>query len=253
MASSPIYQFYAVLDEFKPKVWRRFQIISNCTFARLGYIIQVLFEMGASHLMAIEVPYGENFYTQLQSRLPDETFDLSGIGIKKETIWRYEIPNEEVEPFSDPSGNVQVLDATASRLYNAIKEPGAKLNFNYDFGDDWWVSLTLEKVFMDNDLPGRELPRALEGAGFGIVEDVGGVPGLEDLVKAFKKKKGPEYEDYCEWLGIDDFDIKAFDLDDMNFRLKKIPAIYKACYEDMKAPSQKAVDLIERKYKQSKR
>jgi len=253
MASNPIYQFYAELDDFRPKVWRRFQIPCNNTFARLGYIIQVLFEMGASHMMAIEVPWGENFYTHLHARLPDETFDPSVIGIKKETIWRYEVPNEEVEPFSDPSGNVQVSDATTSRLYSAFKEPGSKVNFNYDFGDDWWVSLNLEKVFTDKELPGKELPRVLEGAGFGIVDDVGGAPGLEDLVKAFKKKKGPEYEDYCEWLGIDDFDITAFDLDDMNFRLKKIPAIYKACYEDMKALSQKSIDLIERKYKQNKR
>jgi len=47
------------------------------------------------------------------------------------------------------------------------------------------------------------LPRALEGAGFGIVEDVGGVGGLEQLVKALKNKKGKEYEMYKEWLDVD--------------------------------------------------
>jgi hypothetical protein len=26
---------------------------------------------------------------------------------------------------------------------------------------------------------------------------------------------------FGEWLGVDDFDMAAFDLDDMNFRLKK--------------------------------
>jgi hypothetical protein len=45
MASHPIYQFYAELDDFKPKIWRRFQVTDNVTVARLGYIIQVLFEM----------------------------------------------------------------------------------------------------------------------------------------------------------------------------------------------------------------
>jgi len=61
MASHPIYQFYAELDDYKPKIWRRFQVTDNVTIARLGYILQVLFEMKASHLMAIEVPKGDNF------------------------------------------------------------------------------------------------------------------------------------------------------------------------------------------------
>jgi len=60
MASHPIYQFYAELEDYKPKIWRRFQVTDYITVARLGYIVQVLFEMKASHLMAIEVPEGEN-------------------------------------------------------------------------------------------------------------------------------------------------------------------------------------------------
>jgi hypothetical protein len=108
--------------------------------------------------------------------------------------------------------------------------------------------LTLEKVLKDIDLPGSELPRALDGAGFGIVEDVGGTGRLEDFAKAFKKKKGEDYELFSEWLGVEDYDMTAFDLDDMNFRIKKIPRIYKQCYEDRKYPTQQSIDLIGRKY-----
>ena len=247
MASHPIYQFYAELNDYRPTIWRRFQVLDNITFARLGYIIQVLFEMSASHLMAIEVPAVENFHTHLKAMFPDESRDPSEFGIKKDLIWRYEIPNDEEEVFLDED-NVEVYDATQSLINSAIKEPNDKLNFSYDFGDDWRVSLTLEKIFTDKDLPGKELPRVLEGAGFGIVEDVGGIPGLENLVQTFKKKKGAEYKEYREWLGVDDFDITAFDLDDMNFRLQKIPRIYMTIYEDRLAPTQKSIDLIERKY-----
>ena len=66
---------------------------------------------------------------------------------------------------------------------------GDRLSVNYDFGDDWRVSLKLEKVFEDKELPRGEFPQVIEGAGFGIVEDCGGVWGLENLVKAFKRKK----------------------------------------------------------------
>ena len=248
MANHPIYQFYAELDDYKPKIWRRFQVTDNITVARLGYILQVLFEMTASHLMAIEVPKGQNLKAIMSKNYPDLSPNASIFGGRNDLIWRYEIMMEELEPFNDPHRDVSVADATLTRIRHAVSEPSEKLNFNYDFGDDWWVSLTLEKVFTDKELPGSGLPRVLEGAGFGIIEDVGGVGGLEGFAKAFKKKKGAEYNQFCEWLGIEDFDMAAFDLDDMNFRLKKIPRIYKQCYEDRLTPTQKSIDLIERKY-----
>jgi hypothetical protein len=92
MASHPIYQFYAELDNFKPKVWRRFQVLDDITVARLGYIVQVLFEMTASHLMAIEVPQDENFRTAWNQRHPDMPVEkYSNIFADSNTIWRYEI------------------------------------------------------------------------------------------------------------------------------------------------------------------
>jgi hypothetical protein len=50
------------------------------------------------------------------------------------------------------------------------------------------------------------------------------------------------------WSGFEDFDIKAFDIEDMNSRLRKIPRIYKDCYEYYKYPSQGSIDIIDRKY-----
>ena len=249
MANDPIYEFYAELDDYKPKIWRRFQVTNNITVARLGYIIQVLFEMKASHLMAIEVPKGENYRAYFQSKHPDIPCKCTLYGGGDDIIWRYEIFDDDLEPFDDPHRNVQVADATQTRICHAVSEPNEKLNFNYDFGDDWWISLKLEKVFTDKDLPGGELPRVLEGTGYGIVEDVGGVWGLEDFVKAFKRKKGADYEHFSEWFGVKDFDMAAFDLDDMNFRLKKIPRMYKEIYEDNIILTQKSIGIIERKYR----
>jgi uncharacterized short protein YbdD (DUF466 family) len=252
MASHPIYQFYAELDDYKPKIWRRFQVTDDITVARLGYILQVLFEMTASHLMAIEVPKGDNFVQYMKTKHPDLPKSTAN-DYYDNLIWRYEIMSDDLEPFSDPHRNVKVADATETQICHAVSETNEKLNFNYDFGDDWWVSLTLEEVIVDKELPGSELPRVLDGAGFGIVEDVGGVGGLEDLAKAFKKKKGADYRQFSAWLGVEDLDMTAFDIDDMNFRLKKIPRIYKQCYEDRLTPTQKSIDLIERKYLREKK
>lgn len=249
MASHPIYQFYAELDDYKPKIWRRFQVSNNITIARLGYIIQVLFEMTASHLMAIEVPKGENFARLLAKDLRYDNTEYINKFLKIDgvpIVDRYEFIDENFENYNAP--HMMQKEIRKARLYHTIESLGDIVRVNYDFGDDWYVTLTLEKKFEDKELDGRELPRVLEGAGFGIVEDVGGTGGLEDLAKAFEKKKGADYKQFSEWLGVDDFDMSAFDIDDMNFRIKKIPRIYKQCYEDRLSPTQKSIDLIERKY-----
>ncbi|MDR2939311.1 MAG: plasmid pRiA4b ORF-3 family protein [Clostridiales bacterium] len=249
MATQPIYQFYAELDDYTPKIWRRFEVSNDITVARLGYIIQVLFEMTASHLMAIEVPHSKNLLSNWRGKYPNMDEDTFSFLHKKENpIWRYEIPNGELEPFDHIRRDTSVFDATTTRVRHAVNTPKDKLKLNYDFGDDWWVSLKLEKIFTDKSLPGSELPRVLEGAGFGIIEDVGGTIGLEELAKVFKNKKGADYKRFSEWLGITELDMDAFDLEDMNFRLKKIPRIYKQSYEDGLIPTQKSIDLIERKY-----
>jgi hypothetical protein len=227
MAAQPTYQFYAELDDFNPKIWRRFQVPGNVTFARLSYITMTLFEMTANHLFAMEAP-------------------LESPGGK--CIWRFEIPPEE--QYLEESDSLKLQDATQCKLCQFTNNPGGRFNFNYDFGDDWWVSMVLEAVFKDGDLPSTELPRVIEGVGFGIVEDCGGPGGLEALVKAFKKKKGSDYKEFRDWLGVDDFDVTAFDIDDMNFRLKKIPRIYAKIYEQQFPPTQRSIDLIERKYKE---
>ena len=235
MANHPIYQFYAELKDFKPNIWRRFQVTDDITVAQLGYIVQVLFEMTASHLMVIEY---ERPYLTSSGKLSK----------RMELICQYGINNEY-----DPLFDTDDADATGTKLSQLNLEYPFRLTVWYDFGDDWRVTLTLEEITIDSSVSGKEFPHVLTGKGFGIVEDCGGIWGLEELVEAFKEKQGEEYEQYCEWLGIEDFDIKAFDLDDMNFRLKKIPRIYKQFYEYGREPTEKSVDLIERKYLESGR
>ncbi|MDR1621279.1 MAG: plasmid pRiA4b ORF-3 family protein [Synergistaceae bacterium] len=236
MGIQPIYQFYAELDNYEPSIWRRFQVANNVSVARLGYILMTMFEMQASHLYAFEVPKRIKEYTRGQ---------LSGVD-EIEKIFRFKMPDNE--DFTEEDSRYIVFDATEQKISNAVSMPEERLYFNYDFGDDWWVSLVLEDVIVDRELSGRELPRVLEGAGYGIIENCGGTPGLTALAQAFKKKKGKEYKEFSEWLGVDNFNLSVFDVDDMNFRLKKVPRIYAEIYEHRRQPTKRSIDFLERKY-----
>jgi len=227
------YQFYAELEGYTPKIWRRFQVKDNITVARLGYIVMTMYEMKASHLLSIE----------------HETPLLTPTGrpSKKMRICRYDIPGKGLmDDLNDPDS----ADATRTKLSTLNLEAPSRMVVWYDFGDDWRVLVTLEKKFDDPGLSPKELPRVLEGEGLGIVEDCGGIYGLADLAQAFKEKKGEAYDEYRSWLGVKDLALEKFALDDMNFRLKKIPAIYAKIYEQHAYPSQRSIDLIERKYLQ---
>lgn len=222
MATQPIYQFYSELADYAPKIWRRFQVPRNITMAKLGYIVMTMYEMQASHLFCLELPV----YNGLRTR--------------------YELPSEE-DDFG-PEDGVRVRDASDAILGRQLGDAGTKLVMQYDCGDGWEVALTLEDVLYDENLPGRELPRVLKGAGYGIIEDCGGPGGLESIALAFKQKFGQDYEIYREWLGRDELDLSAFDQDDINFRLKKVPRIYRDVYEYDFAPTDQSIKLLERGY-----
>ncbi|MGI6174390.1 MAG: plasmid pRiA4b ORF-3 family protein [Christensenellales bacterium] len=184
MASRPIYQFYAELTDYKPRMWRRFQIVDNVSMAKLGYVVMTMFEMDASHLFCIEVPKGENMQKELRKWMTEKEMRRDYDEDELTETLRYEVQDEETQ-WDETS-----RDAVRTLLYRVISEIGEKLYFYYDFGDGWEVTLLLEAVIVDKELPARELPRVLEGEGFGIVVDCGGPGGLMELAEVFEAKQG---------------------------------------------------------------
>ena len=247
MATHPIYQFKAVLSDYKPVIWRRFQVSNDISLARLAYIVLTMFEMEAGHLFAIEVYERENMLRALKAELPGRREEDLLAYCPVNEITRYEISDEENE---DPDH--ELSDPVGEKLKYAVNHAGDELCIEYDFGDGWRVDLKLEDVFEDKELPWRDLPRVLAGEGFGIIEDCGGPDGLKQLVRSFAKKKGAEYKENREWLGVDDLNLEAFDLEDMNFRVKKIPRIYADMYEWGLPPTKASENLLARKYKEKR-
>ena len=250
MAVHPIYQFRAELCDYKPKIWRTFQVANNISVARLGYILMSMFEMKASHLFSFEVPMELNFNNHFRqeykndpgmlAKLVDEALEDEVIRFALEDPW-------EDNVFGDY--NQKTYDAAEIKIKSIVSCAGDQMEFAYDFGDDWHVHLILEDIIVDKDLPGKELPRVLDGDGYGIIEDCGGVWGLKEIAKAFKSKKGRKYEEFCEWLGVENLDMVTFDIEDANLRVKKIPRIYTDVYENRVEPTKQSIDFLERKYK----
>jgi len=74
--------------------------------------------------------------------------------------------------------------------------------------------------------PRRRYPRCLDGARACPPEDVGGVSGYWDFLKAIKNPKHPEHQELLEWAG-GSFDPERFDptrvrFDNPKTRLKNL-------------------------------
>jgi hypothetical protein len=108
------------------------------------------------------------------------------------------------------------------RQYNLSEvTPGgdSQLRYDYDFGDNWVHVLVVEKTLPPQK--GARYPVCLAGARACPPEDVGGIPGYEDFLEAIKDPNHPEREEYLEWIG-GDFDPEAFDLDEVNQKLRSV-------------------------------
>jgi len=190
MATQTVYQLHTALDGYKPKIWRRVLVSPTMKLSRLAYMLMTLYEMEGSHLFNFYSPDSKEYYAL------------------KNGDFAVELDDEDIK------------NAASTTLKKVLLYKGQKIIFTYDFGDSWEVIIALEEVISDSDIPVKKLPRVLKGKGYGIIEDCGGVPGLESIAEAFEKKEGQEYEQYCEWLGTNELDLKTFDADKMNLALK---------------------------------
>lgn len=247
MASQPIYEMYAELKDYEPKIWRRFQVMNNISMSRLAYIIMIMFEMEARHQFCFEVPNAENYFKEERKRRKEEDIIDIFEYHPEYANWRIELSSEE-DDFPYEGRKMCAEDTSLKRV---LGYAGDKLLFEYDFGDGWEIMVVLERVIeAGGDISGKDLPRVLEGEGYGIIEDCGGSDGLENLVKVFQRKEGQEYEEYKEWLEREELDLSMFDLEDVNFRLKKLPRIYTDIYEYGIEPTLQSMKLLRREYKQ---
>jgi hypothetical protein len=177
------YQLKVTLVGPRPAIWRRLVVPSDVTLDEVHWIIQVAMPWGNSHLHQFHDPDGETRYSDPQFALEDT---------KDESITR--------------------LDAVLRRPRDAIV-------YEYDFGDGWEHLVALEKVVA----PPANSKRSVECTGgkrAAPPDDCGGVGGYEDLVEAVGDEGHERHEELLDWLG-GEFDPEAFDVDEVNRRLKK--------------------------------
>ncbi|MFZ2098516.1 MAG: plasmid pRiA4b ORF-3 family protein [Anaerolineales bacterium] len=179
-----IYQIKVTLHGTHPPIWRSILVPGNTTLLKLHDILQIVMGWENAHL---------------------HMFKLAGL--------IYD------DPMNDVYGDMSAADEANCKLSQLIHSAGQRFSYEYDFGDSWEHRLVVEKI-----LSGQErlrYPICLKGKRACPPEDVGGVWGYDNFLKAIQDPEHEEHEDYLSWIG-GEFDPEAFDLDEVNDRLQRM-------------------------------
>ena len=181
MAATQVLQLRLSIEGIKPEIWRRIQVTSDFTLARLHRVIQAVMDWQDYHL---------------------HQFTFAGR--------EYGVP--------DPEDEHEVIDERTVRLRDLGMSSGDCLEYFYDFGDDWRHVVELEEVLQIG--ADHLLPHCLGGERSAPPEDVGGVKGYEEFLEALCDPSHQEHDHMESWVGRP-FDPENFSIDEANARLEK--------------------------------
>lgn len=169
-------QLRITLLNVKPPVRRRVLVSANLTFLQLHNVIQAAMGWEDCHMHEFEVG---------KQRI--------GTSSKEDSFF----------------GGEPALSESRHRLGETLANH-KKFRYWYDFGDDWWHEITIEKRL--DAMPDDQHARLIDGENACPPEDCGGPWAYAELCAALADPAHAEHEEMLDWIG-DDFDPKAFDLE----------------------------------------
>ena len=177
--SVEVYALKVTLLDTSPPIWRRILVPSAITLHNLHRTLQTVMGWTNSHLH------------QFVCRSPRLSDLRAGVGSK--------VANEKRTQLGEVIGTV-----------------GARLWYEYDFGDGWRHELLVEEVLLGDETFQQT---CVAGKRSSPPEDCGGPQGFAELLQALQDANHPSHDEACEWLS--DFVPESFSVDQVNKRLRR--------------------------------
>lgn len=186
--ANKVHRITMVLDGTQPQVWRRVELPAVACLCDLHRVIQVVMGWEDAHLHA---------------------FEFSGRRYSNNGHFGIGRPD---------------LDECGTRIGDVLRRNKAKGGYNYDFGDDWFHTLTVEEIVdAESD---TVYPRLLDGHGGCPPEDCGGIPGfqylrhLRDHPEEITGESEDDIEEQRHW--VERLEPETLDLERARRQLKNV-------------------------------
>ena len=181
----PIFQIKVSLLHVKPAVWRRLLVRADTSLAELHFILNEAMGWSCSHLHS----FTDGERTFVDPELQEEEAP--------------ELDHEDERPIE----------------LSSLVEANEKLQYTYDFGDDWRHEILIEKRLPLD--PRYGYPLCIGGERACPPEDCGGPPGYEHLLHVLAKPGDPEHDELITWLG-GYFEPASFDANRTNAAINEM-------------------------------
>jgi len=184
-----LYQLKIKIEIDGFDIWRRVLVPSTYSFRHLHNVIQTVFDWHNYHLHVFEAKkQGSKGKRIVMDDNPDtfEWLDFSS----------YEVLQERFIALKD------------------IFLDHDEVTYEYDFGDSWEHTITLEKIIKSNVFKATYL----EGRGERPPEDVGGSWGYQEYIRIMEDHEDPEHESIKAWAEAQK--QRNLSLEKMNDRLR---------------------------------
>jgi len=160
--TAPAYQVKVTLLGTKPPVWRRLVLPGQWNLGLVHDALQV------------------------------------GMGWLDGHLHEFEVGGRRIGVPDPDSWGPPVVAETRVRLLEVVSAKGDRMDYLYDFGDDWKHRLVVEAV-----LPHAERAACTGGRRACPPEDCGGVWGYEELLTALADPGHERHEELTQWVGPD--------------------------------------------------
>lgn len=172
-----IYRIKVTLEDTTPAVWRRLLVSADTTLANFHHVLQVAMGWTDSHLHCFETWSGR--------------YGMKGI-------------EEDAD---------DLKDERRVKLSAVLPTKGARLSYQYDYGDDWQHLVELEDALHPD--PRLQYPLCTGGSRACPPEDCGGTSGYDELCRVLKSPGDEEHDGMLTWVG-GFFDPAGFDANAVN-------------------------------------
>ena len=112
-------------------------------------------------------------------------------------------------PMDEDWGTAPRKVASRTRLREVLAPGTTRIDYTYDFGDNWEHSLIVSDVRRGE--PDTAYPRFIGGERDCPPEDCGGIPGFYEMLEARADPSHPDHAEITEWLdGYDPEELEVF-------------------------------------------
>lgn len=186
-----LYKFKIQLDLPGHSVWRRVLVPSTYSFNYLHNVIQTVFDWQNYHLHSFFVGRGDD--KPLNIVMDDNPAQLEFL-------------------------NFDVFDVRQERfiMLDEVFPKFTEVMYEYDFGDSWEHTITLEKIVKANELKAK----FLEGNGERPPEDVGGQRGYEEYLEIMANEQDSLHDEMKLWA--EEQTERKFPKEKINQRLEEV-------------------------------